>query len=176
MKTDLIDSRFGAQWSTLDNWRKGLAVLAAASIPVTIFANSYDFLTVSQIAEIGAYNFTSSYYYSWAHGLLVVGNYNNITSNSIESSLVAGQNLNLYDGDNQIILGRWNRNIPQNELFVIGNGTGPTDTKNEVEIWKDGTIKIGHDGVGQHAIQINADGKTIQILPQGDIGMGIYAP
>ncbi len=154
--------------------RAAIAVVALASVPVTVLADYFYDAHVQYWAQIGGYySSSSSGGYGSSSGLLIVGNNINLPY-WVSDSLIAGYSLNLYDS-NSIVFGRWNKNTSGTDLFVVGNGTSSVTTQNEMEILKDGTIHMGDDGSGSYAFEIDADGETIRIKPQGDIDMGIYS-
>lgn len=155
--------------------RKAIVIVSLMSIPLTIYASNEPFMHVWYYSHIGGYYSNAGQQFS-TDGLLIVGNGNTIPSYGMlaSNSIVAGNYLNLYD-TNSIVLGRYNRDSQGEELFVIGNGSSTGTAQNEVEILKDGTIRLGGDSSGTFALEIASDGKTITIdQPQGDLSMGIY--
>lgn len=155
--------------------RKAIVIVSLMSIPLTIYASNEPFMHVWSYSHIGGYYSGLGQQYS-TDGLLIVGNGITLPSGGVgtNDSIVAGKYLNLYDS-NSFVLGRYNRDSQGDELFVIGNGSSTATAQNEVEILKDGTIRLGGDSSGVFALEIASDGKTITIdQPQGDLSMGIY--
>lgn len=162
--------------------------MAVVSVPVTVFAGYYadNEFRISGYGVIGDYSYSSSSssssYYSYL-GLLAVGNYHNYNLSNANGSLLVGSYCNLYD-PYSVVIGSWNKDTTNDERFVIGNGVSSNTKRNVMEIYKNGTVKIGYPSPGtssspgsspaNHAIEISSDGKTIRINRQGDISMGNY--
>jgi len=64
----------------------------------------------------------------------------------------------------------------EHSVLEVGIGTSPSDTKNALTIFQDGSCDIGCDATdGTAPLVVNSDGSVIISKPQGDISMGDFA-
>jgi hypothetical protein len=104
---------------------------------------------VSNCVQIGTYNYSRGN----STSSLTVGD-NNVAC-GMTATTTLGTGLNSNGWNSATVIGRYNLwSSTMQPLFVIGNGTSATNTRNAVEVYTDGTVKIG--------------------MRQGDIGMGDY--
>jgi hypothetical protein len=104
---------------------------------------------VSNCVQIGTYNYSRGN----STSSLTVGD-NNFAA-GMTATTTLGTGLNSSGWNSATVIGRYNLwSSTMQPLFIIGNGTSASAPRNAVEVYTDGTVKIG--------------------MRQGDIGMGRF--
>lgn len=117
------------------NW---LLIAALVGVPMSSFAviTYFSNVAVSDTGEIGFSNFVSS-----ANRVLSVGAFNShgVAANN------AAIGTSLFVPDNGcLVVGQWNETSTagDEDLFILGNGTGANDKSNAFEVYKNGDVII----------------------------------
>ena len=129
----------------VSKWKRNAVIfLSVISVPATLWAivtdTSFD---IGHWGSIG-WNNTASL---GSGGVLLIGQGNSL-ENFGHNALAVGSGLIIHDYDSAVI-GAYNADTHQDEQFIVGNGVFSADgsgASNSLEIYKDGTIKIGRQG------------------------------
>ena len=129
-----------------------VGLILGMTIPLTIAANVYE-------NEVHAYVFGSvgsNWYSSGYSASLGVGQGNALYA---DNAAAVGTSLVVYD-PNSLVVGKWNKDLAGNLIFVVANGNGtPSDPEEKLNLF-----------------EIHETGDVVIHKAQGDISMGTYAP